>query len=497
MELRLSTRRLLLGATVGTLLGLAGMLGVGQNLEDRLIDYRLQAWHKGRPSPEIVLVGVSDADIATFGSWPFPRGVHSDVIQILEAMKPAHISMDILFNEASEDPGQDQQLLTSINQQKNITLPYYFEKFGFEDFSPGTDHFLEGRHYGYDPGQGDLPAGADAVGPFTKLDCTFGASNGIPSRPDGKIREAPLFIQQGSLLYPSLAMQTLMASLKTAPDQITVQPGRFVTLTNSPRGTLRFPISKRGLYRINYQGDLESFTGLDYSSLYRSVKDPEFGRKVRSAVEGKMVLVGYVATGSYDTLNTPIGPMPGLVVHANLLSNLWSGQHLWLPPSWLELVILPIFGLAAGAVMALRRTARLASVLVLGLAALSICLAAAREDIMLPMAGLAGTWGVLLCAAGLLKNTLTNPEGLAPSPSLPKVLLPKRPQTGSTGLSKRVSHPPSIRNPELPGGMDSNDAETVQMDATVTWQSPAWDARPPDEKISPEEENTSLRPPAP
>ena len=210
-----------------------------------------------------------------------------------------------------------------------------------------------------------------------------------------------------------------------------------------------------------------------------------------------MVLVGYVATGSYDTLNTPIGPMPGLVVHANLLSNLWSGQHLWLPPSWLELVILSIFGLAAGAVMALRRTARLASVLVLGLAALAICLAAAREDIMLPMVGLSGTWGVLLCVAGLLKTTLTNPEGLAPTPSLPKVLLPRMPETGSTGLSKRVPHPPSIRNPELPGGMDPNDAETVQMDSTVTWQSPARDARPPDEKIPPEEENTSLRPPAP
>ncbi|HRX54698.1 MAG TPA: CHASE2 domain-containing protein, partial [Verrucomicrobiales bacterium] len=207
--------------------------------------------------------------------------------------------------------------------------------------------------------------------------------------------------------------------------------------------------------------------------------------------------VGYVATGSYDTLNTPIGPMPGLVVHANLLSNLWSGQHLWLPPFWLEMVILPIFGLAAGAVMTLRRKARLAGVLVLGLAALAICLAAAKEDIMLPMAGLAGTWGVLLCAAGLLKNTLTNPEGLAPAPSLPKVLLPKIPQTGSTGLSRRVSHPPSIRNPELPVGMDSNDAETVQMDATVTWQSPAREARSPDEKISPAEENTSLQPPAP
>ena len=398
-------RRLSLCALLGIVVGVAcGGMGWGRQIEEGLIDLRMRHAVLNGASDEVILVGISDADLANFGSWPFPRGVHGDVLQILNALEPAQVTVDILFTEPSEEPEQDKRLQAALDTHEHLTLAYYFDELGFERTTENKalPHFITGRHYGYDPASGSLPEGASPIPPFTQLSCSFGAANGIPANAEGVIRHAPLFIRYADRLYPGLAMQTVISALNIEPDQITVEPGNAVTLANTSRGTLRLPLDNNGLYRTRYGAQLQQFSGLDYSDLYRAVQDPAYGESLRELIAGKIVLVGYVATGSYDVLPTPIGQMPGLVVHANIVSNLLTNAPLWLAPTWLHIVLPIAFSLLAAGLMRYRRRINFILVLSFGALLLGVAWFAGSRAVMLPTWPLLCIWCILLFASTLL-----------------------------------------------------------------------------------------------
>src|SRR5688572_9700681 len=59
---------------------------------------KLRAWMKPQLAHEdVVLLGIDEPSIKTFGAWPWNREVHGDMLSLLGQVKPGVVAWDILF----------------------------------------------------------------------------------------------------------------------------------------------------------------------------------------------------------------------------------------------------------------------------------------------------------------------------------------------------------------------------------------------------------------
>ncbi len=101
---------------------LFGLVGAGEYPEDRLRVVRNHI--NERPaSGDIVLVGIDEKSLREVGRWPWPRGRYADLVDAIEAAKPAQQVHDIMFPDRS-DAAQDRKLATAIARADNVTLAY-------------------------------------------------------------------------------------------------------------------------------------------------------------------------------------------------------------------------------------------------------------------------------------------------------------------------------------------------------------------------------------
>ena len=98
-------------------------------LENRLLDVfvRSQA-ARLEPDPDVVLVDIDERSLVNMqevaGRWPWPRAVHAELIEGLEAQKPRAIVFDITFSEPDKfRPESDQQFIEAVAKYTNIYFP--------------------------------------------------------------------------------------------------------------------------------------------------------------------------------------------------------------------------------------------------------------------------------------------------------------------------------------------------------------------------------------
>jgi adenylate cyclase len=348
--------RAILGGLTGVLFAALAWSGVLDTVEDLTVDYRLRLRKSQRISDDVRLVGIGDRDVgSTLGRWPFPRAVHGDVLRILNYAKARHVAFDILFTEPSADAQQDAQLKAVIDELRNVTLAYHFETAEADKHEPTAEdraHFLTAAsRFGLHVNDLKLVRGRLPVAPFEKLPAGYGAVNFVPDA-DGSVRRVPLFFAHEGRLYPSLAMQTVIDALKLHDDQISIVPGKEVTLVDTPRGTLHIPIDEQGQYRINFLGDLGVFTpAFEYLDLRLGVETEANAAQLEKDIKGRIVLVGLVSTGNTDMVSSSIGRVPGVAVQATVVSNILSGQHLHFLPRWLQALLIVAMGALLGLCM--------------------------------------------------------------------------------------------------------------------------------------------------
>ena len=80
--------------------------------------------HQRSPQPDIALIAIDEASLATIGRWPWRRALHAQLLDTVAQQQPRAIALDILFNEADLDyPADDALLARAIAANGRTVLP--------------------------------------------------------------------------------------------------------------------------------------------------------------------------------------------------------------------------------------------------------------------------------------------------------------------------------------------------------------------------------------
>lgn len=290
-------------------------------------------------SGRVVVVDIDEASLAKLGQWPWPRTVMADLTRRLIAAG-ATVGFDILFAEpdrqAPLDPTTDAQFAEAIRAGRVVLGE------AAEGNRPGMQSAAALAVSGASPGQlNGLTAFTGLLEPLPLL-ARAAAGRGVFSigldDGDGVFRHLPMVARVGHAIHPALALELvrvseggtailLQAVARDAPDinRIVVMPKIVISTSWAGDVWLRFAISP-----------LRTVSILD-------VLD---GQLPAGSLADQIAVVGTSAVGLRDLRMTPVGPLPGVYLHAIALDNILSGSLLW-RPTWCNAVELGLM-LAAG-----------------------------------------------------------------------------------------------------------------------------------------------------
>ena len=377
--------------------GSRGGLSPFELVELRTYDWRLV--HTARPQAagrDIALVEIDEYSLrnlqANAGRWPWPRIVHSWLLDYLMRGPAKVIAYDVNFAEADTRRGfdfgadtasgaeSDQALVDAVKAAGNVILvadATYEAREG--QMAPLSESgftvaaapgFIE-RRVVYPPFK-TLAAAAAGIG-----------HNLFMLDADGPLRHTVPLVRSGSRAIPSLGLAVAMRVAAIRPSDVRLddfgarasppsreasaghrgavlkigdrtQPlaWRRVKSTSGPESFVWALINFRGpallddLTRATYP--TYSFYDLLYSreQILAGVKpkiDP-------SVFRDKIVFVGATAAGLYDVFETPFasGKMPGIQVHAAVVDDILSNRFLRAAPDSVRIATVVIAALAIG-----------------------------------------------------------------------------------------------------------------------------------------------------
>lgn len=252
------------------------------------------------PDENVVIIEIDDDSLRELHQWPWPRGIHAELIRKLSAAPPKALLFDVLFIEPfTSDPAGDLALVEATRQNPWVVHSFYFEK------------------------EGTATPPYKALGDATRY---FGFVNAFIDA-DGVLRSGLLEkkYEKGSLPLLSLTGASLFLN---RPEEDILKS---------------VPLDERGQMLIHFVGGEKAFFRCSYAkALSGKGLDPKI-------FEGKIVVVGATATGTYDHYPAPkSNQMPGVEFHCNVINNLIRGTALRYAGLRFTYLAIGLFGLLCG-----------------------------------------------------------------------------------------------------------------------------------------------------
>jgi adenylate cyclase len=251
------------------------------------------------PSPNIVIAGIDDNTLDTYGRWAdWPRSLHAQAIDNLSQAGAKVIGFDVIFADSSSD---DELLATTMVEADNVVLAAV----GTQLVSPTRaevtyDNFI-------------LP-----IDSLERAASNIGHANVIPDG-DGTVRRLPLIVKSSSgQVHPSLALAVLYRHFAmTLPQEYPLENGTVYLLARD------IPVDTSYYLRINFSADIGQRPYIPYGDIISGDFDP-------SLVNNKIVLIGMTATGEPDTwaIPTAVSNVPGVFIHAGAMDTILTERFL-------------------------------------------------------------------------------------------------------------------------------------------------------------------------
>jgi len=339
--------------SVSLLLLLIRQLGGLQELELATFDRTLQLMSDRGSDPKLLVVSIAEADIQTLGRVPISDQLIAQVIAKLQEYQPKAIGLDI-YRDLPQEPG-NKELRTQLQAPNIITI----------------SKFKDTETVGVLPPPG-VPA--ERVG-----------FNDLILDTDGVVRRNLLMLSKPdkTVLY-SFSFQLAKLYLKdvlepenhpTYPNQILWGKAKFEPLESDSGGYTNLDDQGYQIL-IKYRSPRNVAREVSINKFLKGEFDPRW-------VKGKIVLIGTTAPSSRDVFLTPYSPlekqnakMPGVILHAQMLSQILSavleGQGLfWFWPEWAELLWVTGWGTLGGVLaLQIQHPAKLALVTLVGIGVL-------------------------------------------------------------------------------------------------------------------------------
>ncbi|MBU0607695.1 MAG: CHASE2 domain-containing protein, partial [Armatimonadetes bacterium] len=323
--------------------------------EWRTVDWRFHLRGQQKPDTadhKITIVAVDEESIGALGRWPWERRVFAGLVDRISRARARSIVFDVFFTEPDESPGgpaSDQALVAATARAGDVFhagFIYTLTSAG----EPAISSAVAAR--AWDAGQVRRGGGLSAVAELIEPEAVtfplpalvtaargFGVANVLDSG-DGVYRHlVPLVRYQGKL-YPSVALALAADWLQVPPDQITVAPGREISLG----GKRRLPLDMHGRLLIDFLGGDHTFDYVSVADVMAQSDDEN-----RDLFRNGIVLIGVTAPGIYDLRASPFATIyNGVEAEASaidaVLSDRFIRQASPLVTGLLLLALIPLYG---------------------------------------------------------------------------------------------------------------------------------------------------------
>lgn len=316
---------------------------------DKVID-RLFLFRSASPSLQpvyddtIVHVDLTDSTIQRLDNFYLNRSHHAKVIHNLANMGVSIQLYDFIF-AAHSNPEEDQAILEATKEVATVYfgMAFHLSKTGGKghkyNSSPERKRYLESSKWNVEV-EGDSTSLLEGSMPLITFPALASASRGlgflnIKFDRDGVSRRIPLLIRYDGAYFPSFSFRVLCDYLSVFPEKIVIRPGKNIVLRGALRpGVLEkqnitIPINRHGEMLINFAGPWERMKHYNFADILKASDDRDELEMWGEELNGKIVLVSEVITGSSD-----IGPVPTDAffplsgVHANVINTVLTESFL-------------------------------------------------------------------------------------------------------------------------------------------------------------------------
>jgi adenylate cyclase len=263
------------------------------------------------PSPNIVIAGIDDNTLETYGRWAdWSRSLHAQAIDNLSQAGAKVIGFDVVFTDNSPD---DEMLATAMAKADNVVLAAVGTQLVSQAGPEITyDNFL-------------LPTAS-----LEQAASSIGDAN-VVSDADGTVRRLPLIVESSSgQVYPSLTLAVLYRLFSMPlPQEYLLKNGTVNLVARD------VPVDASYCLHINFSADYERRPYVSYGDVISGNFDP-------SLVKNKIVLIGMSATGEPDTWGIPTSAskIPGVFIHAAAMDTILTTRFLRGPSNIVTLMIM-------------------------------------------------------------------------------------------------------------------------------------------------------------
>ena len=295
-----------------------------------------------RPSKDIVFIAVDEQSVNKYGRWPWDREkLAKGVDKLLEADV---VLMDMIFSEPTTEL-KDELLGESLSSLNSSVCGFFLRNSSTQIISDDEKDILSESSLDLLQSQinqyGEPKFRASEYAEMNILpimeSCTLSGSFTTVPDSDGKLRAYPLAMYFDDMLYPSLAIQGLRLKYDKPLERL---DNNHLELNKNIIG-----LNENGLIRLNFY-KYEDYNIISFLDLVEGNKGI-----TPSYFKGKIVVLGITEVGAGDIVNTPIGAIPGPLLHYTFLSNFFE-HHLIKEPPYITvslialMVLLPFILLA-------------------------------------------------------------------------------------------------------------------------------------------------------
>lgn len=293
-------------------------LGALQPLELSVYDQFIRLQSDQDPDPRLLIVGITEEDIRNQKGFPLSDRTVKQLLQKLETYEPRAIGLDIIRDVPIKD-GQA-ELLQHFKQSDRVIAVCQVR----DDTGPGfppppemPEDLIGFANLAIDPGGIARRALLTATPPAPK------AAEGVTPQPTNICEDETASLPALSMLVALRYLDAQGIQPETSSNLLKLGSTVFTPLEAN---TGPYSYADVGGYQIllNYRSARQVARQVSLTDVLNGKLDPDW-------VKDRAVLVGYIARSVKDELFTPYStgqgqnePMPGVVIHAQIVSQILS-----------------------------------------------------------------------------------------------------------------------------------------------------------------------------